>query len=105
VEPDWRENEGLVKARSQSVAEAVREADIVVVSVSDYSSTRQLLRQPDKDRIIRPKVYARIMKAVDEVPMTPESRARVKACMRLQREAGLASGCLLQRHTANFILC
>ncbi len=43
-----------------------------------------------EDRIIRPKVYARIMKAVDEVPMTPESRERVKACMRLQREAGLA---------------
>jgi integrase len=30
------------------------------------------------------------MKAVDEVPMTPENRERVKACMRLQREAGLA---------------
>jgi len=43
-----------------------------------------------EDRIIRPKVYARMMKAVDEVPMTPENRERVKACMRLQREAGLA---------------
>jgi integrase len=43
-----------------------------------------------EDRIIRSKVYARIMKAVDEVPMTPENRERVKACMRLQREAGLA---------------
>jgi integrase len=43
-----------------------------------------------EDRIIRHKVYARILKAVDEVPMTPENRERVKACMRLQREAGLA---------------
>ena len=43
-----------------------------------------------EDRIIRPKVYARIMKAVDEVQMTPVNRERVKACMRLQREAGLA---------------
>ena len=32
-----------------------------------------------EDRIIRPKVYARIMKAVDEVPMTPANRERVKA--------------------------
>jgi hypothetical protein len=32
----------------------------------------------------------RIMKAVDEVSMTPENRERVKACMRLQRQAGLA---------------
>jgi integrase len=29
------------------------------------------------------------MKAVDEVEMTPENRVRVKACMRLQLEAGL----------------
>jgi hypothetical protein len=29
-----------------------------------------------EDRIIRSEVYARIMKAVDEVPMTPENRAR-----------------------------
>jgi len=43
-----------------------------------------------EDRIIRARVYAKIMKAIDETPMTPESRARVKACMRLQREAGLA---------------
>ena len=41
-------------------------------------------------RIIRPKVLAKIMKAVDEVDMTPENRVRVKACMRLQLEAGLA---------------
>jgi len=41
-------------------------------------------------RIIRSKYYAQIMKAVDEVEMTHENRARVKACMRLQKEAGLA---------------
>jgi integrase len=43
-----------------------------------------------EDRLIRPNVYAKIMKAVDEVSMTDENRARVKACMRLQRESGLA---------------
>ena len=43
-----------------------------------------------EDRIIRSKVYARIMKAVDQVSMTTANRERVKACMRLQREAGLA---------------
>lgn len=41
-------------------------------------------------RIIRPKVLAKIMKAVDEVEMTPENRVRVKACMQLQLQAGLA---------------
>ncbi len=40
--------------------------------------------------IIRPKVLAKIMKTVDEVDMTPENRVRVKTCMRLQLEAGLA---------------
>jgi hypothetical protein len=30
------------------------------------------------------------MKAVDETPMTAQNRAPVKACIRLQREAGLA---------------
>ena len=43
-----------------------------------------------EDRIIRPKVYEKIMKAIDSTPMTPENRVRIKTCMRLQREAGLA---------------
>lgn len=41
-------------------------------------------------RIIKPKVYEKIMKAVGQTPMSPENRVRVKACMRLQRESGLA---------------
>lgn len=43
-----------------------------------------------EDRVIRPKVYQKIMRAVDETTMSPENRMRVKACMRLQRESGLA---------------
>jgi ParB/RepB/Spo0J family partition protein len=43
-----------------------------------------------EDRIIRPRVYEKIMKAVGQTPMSPENRVRVKACMRLQRESGLA---------------
>lgn len=40
---------------AQSLEESVREADIVVVSVRDYSSTRELLRQPDIETAL-PKV-------------------------------------------------
>ncbi len=43
-----------------------------------------------EDRIIRRPVYQKIMRAIEETPMTPANRVRVKACMRLQREAGLA---------------
>jgi len=38
---------------AHSVEESVREADIVVVSVGDYSSTQQLLRQPDIENALR----------------------------------------------------
>jgi 3-hydroxyisobutyrate dehydrogenase-like beta-hydroxyacid dehydrogenase len=43
---------------AQSVEESVREADIVVVSVRDYSSTGQLLRQPDIEAALRGKIVA-----------------------------------------------
>ena len=45
---------------AQSVEESVREADIVVVSVSDYSSTRQLLRQPDIETALRGKIVVQL---------------------------------------------
>jgi len=44
----------------QSVEESVREADIVVVSVSDYSSTRQLLQQPDIETALRGKIIVQL---------------------------------------------
>jgi len=54
-------------------------------------------------RIIRSKYFAKMMKAVDEVEMTRENRARVKACMRLQREAGLAIVDAVMLHTKELI--
>jgi 3-hydroxyisobutyrate dehydrogenase-like beta-hydroxyacid dehydrogenase len=45
---------------AQSLEEAVREADIVVVSVSDYGSTRQLLRQPDIETALRGKIVVQL---------------------------------------------
>ena len=49
---------GLSVARS--VGESLREADIVVVSLSDYSSTRQLLRQPDIETALRGKIVVQL---------------------------------------------
>src|SRR5580700_3620506 len=49
---------GLSVARS--IEGSVREADIVVVSVSDYSSTRQLLRQPDIEAALRGKIVVQL---------------------------------------------
>jgi 3-hydroxyisobutyrate dehydrogenase-like beta-hydroxyacid dehydrogenase len=43
-----------------SVEESVRDADIVVVSVSDYSSTRRLLGQPDIEAALRGKTIVQL---------------------------------------------
>ena len=43
-----------------NVEESVREADIVVVSLSDYSSTRQLLQQPDMEAALRGKIVVQL---------------------------------------------
>jgi 3-hydroxyisobutyrate dehydrogenase-like beta-hydroxyacid dehydrogenase len=45
---------------AESLEESVREADIVVVSVRDYSSTRQLLRQPDIETALRGKIVVQL---------------------------------------------
>ncbi len=45
---------------AQSVEESVRDADIVVVSVSDYSSTQQLLHQPDIEDALRGKIVVQL---------------------------------------------
>src|SRR5580704_3779 len=43
-----------------SAEESVREADIVVVSLSDYSSTRELLQQPDIETALRDKIVVQL---------------------------------------------
>ena len=45
---------------AQSVEESVREADIVVVSLSDYGSTRQLFRQPEMETALRGKIVVQL---------------------------------------------
>src|ERR1700733_12823961 len=45
---------------AQSIEESFREADIVVISVSDYASTRQLLRQPDIENALRGKIVVQL---------------------------------------------
>ena len=61
---------------AQSVEESVREADIIVVSVSDYSSTRQLLRQPDIETALRGKIVVQLSSGTPKEAREMESWAR-----------------------------
>jgi len=61
---------------AQSVEESVREADIVVVSVSDYSSTRQLLRQPDIETALRGKIVVQLTSGTPKEAREMDSWAR-----------------------------
>ncbi len=55
---------------AESLEESVRAADIVVFSVSDYRSTRQLLRQPDIETALRGKIVVQLSSG------TPKREAR-----------------------------
>jgi 3-hydroxyisobutyrate dehydrogenase-like beta-hydroxyacid dehydrogenase len=61
---------------AQSVEEAVRAADIVVVSVSDYSSTRQLLQQPDIETALRGKIVVQLSSGTPKEAREMDSWAR-----------------------------
>jgi 3-hydroxyisobutyrate dehydrogenase-like beta-hydroxyacid dehydrogenase len=51
---------------AHSVLEAVQEADIVVVNISDYSSTLQLLQRPDIESALRGKILVQLSGAPKE---------------------------------------
>jgi 3-hydroxyisobutyrate dehydrogenase-like beta-hydroxyacid dehydrogenase len=61
---------------AQGVEESVREADIVVVSLSDYSSTRQLLRQPDIETALRGKIVVQLSSGTPKEAREMDSWAR-----------------------------
>lgn len=61
---------------AQSVEESVREADIVVVSLSDYGSTRQLLRQPDIETALRGKIVVQLSSGTPKEAREMDSWAR-----------------------------
>jgi 3-hydroxyisobutyrate dehydrogenase-like beta-hydroxyacid dehydrogenase len=61
---------------AQSLNASVREADIVVVSVSDYSSTRQLLRQPDIETALRGKIVVQLSSGTPKEAREMDSWAR-----------------------------
>ncbi len=61
---------------AQSVEESVREADIVVVSLNDYSSTRQLLRQPDIETALRGKIVVQLSSGTPKEAREMDSWAR-----------------------------
>jgi 3-hydroxyisobutyrate dehydrogenase-like beta-hydroxyacid dehydrogenase len=45
---------------AQSVEESVRDANIVVISLSDYNSMQQLLHQPDIENTLRGKIVVQL---------------------------------------------
>jgi 3-hydroxyisobutyrate dehydrogenase-like beta-hydroxyacid dehydrogenase len=61
---------------AQSVQESVQEADIVVVSVSDYSSTGQLLRQPDIENALRGEIVVQLSSGTPKEAREMDSWAR-----------------------------
>ncbi len=61
---------------AQSLEASVRDADIVVVSVSDYSSTRQLLRQPDIETALRGKIVVQLGSGTPQEAREMDSWAR-----------------------------
>ncbi|MGO9126236.1 MAG: NAD(P)-binding domain-containing protein [Terriglobales bacterium] len=60
----------------RTLEESVREADIVVVSVSDYSSTRQLLRQPDIETALCGKIVVQLSSGTPKEAREMDSWAR-----------------------------
>src|ERR1039457_1933469 len=61
---------------AQSIEESVREADIVLVSVSDYTSTQQLLRQPDIETALRGKIVLQLSSGTPKEARKMDSWAR-----------------------------
>jgi 3-hydroxyisobutyrate dehydrogenase-like beta-hydroxyacid dehydrogenase len=79
----WNRTGAKTKALSSlglSVAptleESVREADIVIVSVSNYSSTGQLLRQPDIENSLRGKIVVQLSSGTPKEAREMDSWAR-----------------------------
>jgi 3-hydroxyisobutyrate dehydrogenase-like beta-hydroxyacid dehydrogenase len=61
---------------AQSLEESVRVADIVVVSLSDYSSARELLRQPDVETALRDKIVVQLSSGTPKEAREMDSWAR-----------------------------
>ena len=59
-----------------SLEESVREADIVVVSLSDYSSTRQVLGQPGIETALRGKIVVQLSSGTPQDAREMDSWAR-----------------------------
>jgi 3-hydroxyisobutyrate dehydrogenase-like beta-hydroxyacid dehydrogenase len=59
-----------------SVEESIREADIVVISLSDYNSTRQLLRHPDIEAALSGKIVVQLSSGTPQEAREMDSWAR-----------------------------
>jgi 3-hydroxyisobutyrate dehydrogenase-like beta-hydroxyacid dehydrogenase len=61
---------------AHNIEESVREADLVVVSLSDYSSTRQLLREPGIEAALRGKIVVQLSSGIPKEAREMDSWAR-----------------------------
>lgn len=61
---------------AQSLKESVRAADIVIISVSDYSSTRQLLQQPEIETALHGKIVVQLSSGTPREAREMESWGR-----------------------------
>lgn len=61
---------------AHSVIEAVQEADVVIVNISDYSSTLQLLQHPDIESALRGKILVQLSSGTPKEAREMESWAR-----------------------------
>jgi 3-hydroxyisobutyrate dehydrogenase-like beta-hydroxyacid dehydrogenase len=61
---------------AQGLEESVRAADIVVVSVSDYGSTKQLLQEPDIETALRGKIVVQLSSGTPKQAREMDSWAR-----------------------------
>jgi len=61
---------------AQSVQEAVKEADVIIVNINDYNSTFQLLRHPEIESALRGKILVQLTSGTPDEARAMESWAR-----------------------------
>jgi 3-hydroxyisobutyrate dehydrogenase-like beta-hydroxyacid dehydrogenase len=61
---------------AHSIHDAIREADVVIVNIGDYTSTRQLLEQPDTETALRGKIVVQLSSGTPKEARAMDSWAR-----------------------------
>ncbi|HLY15663.1 MAG TPA: NAD(P)-binding domain-containing protein [Bryobacteraceae bacterium] len=61
---------------AHGIPDAIREADVVIVNIRDYSSTRQLLEQPDIEMALRGRIVVQLSSGTPKEAREMDSWAR-----------------------------